>query len=188
MRRQATWRQVVDGKVAWSPGGKRRTRDRRAPLAERESEGVFALAVAVAPMTELRAHHTGVTVADLERAVEFYRDVLGFEVLDRFTVSGAAFSTGVGVEGATGRFAHLDGRGVRVELVEYEPEGDPAGGDSVDQPGVIHLGFEAGDVEGFHEALPDDVETLSDPQTTESGATILFLRDPEGNLIEVIEP
>jgi len=32
--------------------------------------------------TILRPHHTGIQVADLERSVQFYRDILGFEVGD----------------------------------------------------------------------------------------------------------
>lgn len=139
-------------------------------------------------MTELTAHHVGTTVTDLDRAVEFYRDVLGFEVLNRFTVSGESFATGVGVPDATGQFAHLDADGVRVELVEYDPEGESCTAQSVNQRGAKHLGFSVDDIEAFYEELPDDVETLSEPQTTSSGAQICFIRDPEENLIEVIEP
>ena len=140
-------------------------------------------------VTELTAHHVGTTVADLDRAVEFYRDALGFEVLDRFTVSGDSFATGVGVPDATGRFAHLDGNGVRVELVEYEPA-KAAGGDAddVNDRGAKHMGFAVDDVDAFYAGLPDDVETLSEPRTTSSGARILFVRDPEDNLIEMISP
>lgn len=133
------------------------------------------------------AHHYGVTVTALDRAVAFYRDVLGLDVLDRFTVSGEAFASGVGVDGATGRFAHLDAGSARVELVEYDPEGEETDGRPVNQPGAKHLGLAVEDAEAFHEELPDDVETISPPRTTESGATILFVRDPEGNLIELIE-
>lgn len=133
------------------------------------------------------AHHYGITVADLDRAVEFYRDVLGLDVLDRFTVSGPEFASGVGVDGASGNFAHLDAGSARVELVEYDPEGEDAAGGRVNRPGAKHLGLAVEDVEAFHAALPSDVETISAPETTESGATILFVRDPEGNLIEFIE-
>ena len=135
----------------------------------------------------LSVHHVGVTVADLDRAVEFYRGVLGLDVLDRFSVSGDAFSTGVGVDGATGNFAHLDADGARVELVEYEPEGDARGAATVNQPGAKHLGFAVDDLDRFYADLPTDVETVSEPQTTESGTRILFLRDPEDNLVEVVE-
>ncbi len=156
-------------------------------------------------VTELTAHHVGTTVTDLDRAVEFYRDALGFAVLDRFTVSGDSFAAGVGVPDATGRFAHLDGGGVlasdasqsssdssdgvRVELVEYDPAGEAGDGpDSVNDPGAKHMGFAVDDVDAVYESLPDDVETLSEPQTTSSGARILFVRDPEDNLIEIISP
>jgi catechol 2,3-dioxygenase-like lactoylglutathione lyase family enzyme len=138
-------------------------------------------------MTTLSAHHVGITVTDLDRAVEFYRDTFGLAVLDRFTVSGEGFSTGVGVPGATGQFAHLDADGVRVELIEYDPEGADAAAESVNQPGAKHLGLGVDDLDAFYEGLDDGVETLSEPQTTSSGAHILFVRDPEGNLIEVIE-
>jgi len=132
-------------------------------------------------------HHTGTTVADLDRAVEFYTEIFDLEVLAEFESSGENFSRGVGVENATGRFAHLDGDGTRVELVEYEPEGGEAVAESVNDRGAKHLGFGVDDVEAFHEALPDDVETVSPPQTSSTGTTILFLRDPEGNLVEVLD-
>ncbi|MFC6823617.1 VOC family protein [Halopelagius fulvigenes] len=138
-------------------------------------------------MTDLRAHHVGITVDDLDRSVEFYGDVLGFDVIDRFTVSGDAFATAVGVDGATGRFAHLDADGVRVELVEYDPAGEDVPTEEVNHSGAKHLGFAVDDIDSFHESLPSDVETLSEPQTTESGSRVCFLRDPESNLVEIIE-
>jgi catechol 2,3-dioxygenase-like lactoylglutathione lyase family enzyme len=132
-------------------------------------------------------HHTGTTVADLDRAVDFYTEVFDLELLAEFESSGENFSRGVGVANATGRFAHLDGDGTRVELVEYDPEGDEAVAESVNDRGAKHLGFGVDDVEAFYEDLPDDVETVSEPQTSSTGTTILFLRDPEGNLVEVLD-
>jgi len=132
-------------------------------------------------------HHVGTTVSDLDRAVDFYTEVFDIEVANRFTASGEAFSTGVGVPNATGQFAHLDGDGVVVELVEYDPEGDEAAAESVNDRGAKHLAFGVDDVEDFYENLPEDVETVSEPQTSSTGTTILFVRDPEGNLIEVLD-
>jgi len=133
------------------------------------------------------AHHVGVTVSDLNRAVEFYRDVFGLEMLDRFSVSGEAFATGVGVPDATGSFAHLDADGIRVELVEYDPDGENCAAETVSQTGAKHLGLAVDDLDAFYENLAEGVETISEPQTTASGTRILFVRDPEGNLIEVLE-
>ena len=135
----------------------------------------------------LAAHHVGITVRDLDRAVEFYRDVLGLGVLDRFTVSGPEFATAVGVEDATGSFAHLDADGARVELIEYDPEGEVLADEEINQPGATHIGLSTANVDDLYASLPARVETLSEPQTTESGSRILFVRDPEGNLVELIE-
>jgi len=133
------------------------------------------------------AHHFAVTVADLDRAVAFYRDVLELDVLTRFSVGGEAFETGVDVDGASADFAHMDAGDARIELVEYDPEGDARTNGRLNQPGATHLGLSVSDLDGVYADLPDDVETLSAPQTTESGTRILFLRDPDGTLIELLE-
>ncbi|MFP9191042.1 VOC family protein [Natrialbaceae archaeon A-CW1-1] len=140
-------------------------------------------------MPDLDTHHVGLTVADLESILPFYRNVLGLAVVDRFSVDGEAFSDAVDVPGATGTFAHLetDDGDVRIELVEYDPAADGGSADALNQSGAVHLGFAVSDLDTFYAGLPDDVETLSEPRTTASGTSILFLRDPEGNLIEVLE-
>ncbi|QFU83932.1 VOC family protein [Natronorubrum aibiense] len=137
--------------------------------------------------SEPSAHHVGITVSDLEETLPFYRDVLGLEVVDRFHVGGEAFSDAVGVEDARGEFAHLEAEGCRIELVEYEPEarGVPAAG--LNQPGATHVGLAVDDLEAVADALPEDVPTVSGPRTTESGTSIMFVRDPESNPVELLE-
>ncbi|WP_424014435.1 VOC family protein [Halorubrum xinjiangense] len=148
-------------------------------------------------MSDPTAHHVGITVADLDRAVEFYTTTFDLDVVAEFSVGGDAFAEAVAVEGAAAEFAHLDADGVRVELVTYDAA-DEAGDGPIDdagpvdrpklnRPGATHLGLSVDDVEAFYADLADDVETLSPPRTTESGTTVLFVRDPEGNLIEVLD-
>ncbi|WP_049915155.1 VOC family protein [Haloferax mucosum] len=138
-------------------------------------------------MTSLSAHHVGITVRNLEPMVEFYRDVLGFSVIDRFEVGGEAFAAAVDVADATGRFAHLDAGDVRVELVEYNPVGDDRPDSTLNQPGATHLGLSVPDVDAVIDEFPPGVETLSEPRTTASGTRIVFVRDPEGNLVELLD-
>lgn len=139
-------------------------------------------------MTALSAHHTAVTVSDLDRAEAFYREAFDLDVADRFEVSGEAFATAVGVDGAAGSFVHLDAGGTRIELVEFEPRGDPREDGRLDEPGTPHVGLETEDVDAVVADLPADAELVSEPQTTASGARVVFLRDPEGNLVELLEP
>jgi catechol 2,3-dioxygenase-like lactoylglutathione lyase family enzyme len=133
------------------------------------------------------AHHFGITVEDLDSAVAFYRDELGLELIERFSVSGEGFETGVGVPDAKADFAHLDLGDARLELVAYDPQGENRRGGSVNDAGAKHLGIGVESVRAVYESLSDAVETLSEPQTTASGSIICFVRDPEGNLIELIE-
>ena len=138
-------------------------------------------------MSDPTAHHVGITVADLDRAVDFYAETFDLDVVAEFSVGGDAFAEAVAVEGASAEFAHLDADGVRVELVAYDPDADPADEPELNRPGATHLGLSVDDVEAFYADLADDVETLSPPRTTESGTTVLFVRDPEGNLIEGLD-
>lgn len=132
-------------------------------------------------------HHTGVTVSGLGRSVEFYTEVLGCTVESRFSVAGDAFGTVVGSDGVSGRFVHLDGGGTRIELVEYDPADSPRDPATLPQPGGTHLAFAVDDVDAFVEGLPDGVDPLSEPRTTESGTRLVFVRDPDGNLVELLE-
>jgi len=136
---------------------------------------------------EPTAHHFAVTVSDLDRAVAFYRDVLGLDVLAEFAVGGDAFATGVGIDGASADFVHMDAGDARVELVEYTPEGEAHPKGQLNQPGATHLGLEVDDLDAVYESLSDDVATIAEPQTTESGTRILFVRDPDGTLVELLE-
>ena len=138
-------------------------------------------------MSDPTAHHVGITVADLDRAVEFYVETFDLDLLTEFSVGGDAFAEAVAVDDASAEFAHLDAGDAVVELVAYDPPGEATADPELNRAGATHLGLSVDDVEAFHDGLADDVETLSPPRTTESGTTILFVRDPEGNLIEVLD-
>ncbi|ADD03787.1 glyoxalase domain protein [Natrialba magadii ATCC 43099] len=143
-----------------------------------------------APSSQPEAHHVGITVDDLDTVLPFYRDVLGLSVVDEFSVAGDELATAIDVADASGTFVHLegqDGNGSRIELVSFEPAARDAPAAGLNQPGATHIGLQVGDLDSFYANLDDEVTTLSEPRTTDSGTTILFLRDPEGNLVEVLE-
>lgn len=138
-------------------------------------------------MTDPSLHHVGITVSDLDRATNFYTDTFDLTVAAEFTVDGEAFAEAVDVAGASAAFAHLDGNRTRVELVEYNPQGAALPERTLNRPGAVHIGLAVDDVEAFYADLDDAVETLSPPRTTESGTTICFVCDPDGNRIEVLD-
>ncbi len=139
-------------------------------------------------MLNLKGHHCGITVQDLETSLNFYKNKLGLNLINEFSVSGDAFSKGVNIEEANAKFAHFDCDRMILELVEYNPKGKTCSCTKLNQPGIQHIGLETEDILNFFKDLSDDVKTLSAPQKTETGAKILFIEDIENNLIEIIEP
>ncbi|UWG47082.1 Lactoylglutathione lyase or related enzyme [Halanaeroarchaeum sp. HSR-CO] len=139
-------------------------------------------------MVDRTPHHVGIAVANLDAVRAFYEQTFDFELVEEFTVTGEAFEKGIGADDATGQFARLSMGDVLLELVEYDPHGENRAAPAVTDRGAVHLAFEYDDVAAFYSTLDAAVETISEPVTTESGTTILFLRDPEGNLIELVSP
>ena len=92
-------------------------------------------------------HHVGIIVSDLDRSLRFYRDVLGFEVLEEVDlVAGEEVSTGVGLPDAQLSIVHLkagDGP-TRIELLHYlSPESRPLPHGSISNDiGVGHAAFQ----------------------------------------------
>lgn len=134
-------------------------------------------------------HHYGVTVSNLDESVAFYRDALGMPEADRAHFDDEAFGRFVGLEDVDVDIAFLDGGGCLVELLEYArpPGGDANEGVSNNDVGAAHVCFDVDDVESTYEDLSDDVEFVSRPQTLDNGAKVVYLYDPDGNVVELLE-
>jgi lactoylglutathione lyase len=69
-------------------------------------------------------NHTGISVADLDRAVSFFTEALGFSVRSIAPRDPAVVGAITGLGRAVVRIAYLDGPGHTIELLEYaEPAG-----------------------------------------------------------------
>ena len=114
-------------------------------------------------------NHVSFPVRDLERAVHFYRDVLGLEAIPRPDLPFPG--------------AWLAGSGIQVHLI-VPPEGAPLGSPPPSlNPLGGHVAFAIDDYDGVVAALHDaGIETL------EAGSEVgqLWVRDPDGHLIELI--
>lgn len=139
------------------------------------------------------ADHHSITVADLDRAVAFYRDVVGLEVVREGRIEAGnetsdVFSTLAGLPGVANRMAHLEIEpGVTLELFEYD---NPPGGRVPDYEAndirATHFCFTTNDLHELHAELKDQVAFVSEPVTFPTGTEAVYFRDPEGNLMEVL--
>ena len=135
------------------------------------------------------AHHYGVTVSDMETGLSFYRDTLGLSVGDRFDVESEAFSRFVGVDDADVELVFLEAAGCDIELIEYHnpPGGDANEGVANNDVGASHICLEVDDIQTLYDDLKDEVTFLSPPQTLDIGVTVVYMEDPDGNIVELIE-
>lgn len=140
-------------------------------------------------------HHTGYTVADLDRSVAFYRDLLGCEVLGINERKGGYLAAVVGYPDAHVRMAHLRVAGSPhiIELFQYlAPE--PAALELEPRKiGAAHLCFLVEDLEATYARLLEaGVDFISTPVDVDAGANAggraLYLRDPDGIPLELFQP
>ena len=139
--------------------------------------------------------HTGFTVRDLDRALAFYRDVLGMEVVFEQEKRGGYLAEIVGYPDAHVRMAHLQfpGGGHRVELFEYlhpTPQGDPGEPRDV---GITHVCLAVDDIGAlFERVVAAGASPLSQPVPVDTGANAggrgVYVRDPDGVLLELFQP
>jgi lactoylglutathione lyase len=117
--------------------------------------------------------HTRYRVADLEKTVAFYKNVLGLKETRRHT-SG---------RGSQLVFLKAPGSEEEIELCKFDQSGPVVVG-----PDLTHLAFEVDDLEKFAREAAAKGHPLSDgPHRTEGGSMIAFIDAPEGYEIELIQ-
>lgn len=117
--------------------------------------------------------HTRYRVADLEKSVSFYTEVLGLEEVKRSTSP----------RGSKLVFLKTPGSEELIELCQYD-----ASGPVIIGPDITHLAFEVSDMDAFAKHAADKGYPLSDgPIRTGSGSIIAFIDAPEGYEIELIQ-
>jgi len=149
-------------------------------------------------MSDLRGiHHTGYTVSDLDKSLEFYRDLLGLEVIATQEKEAGYLAAIVGYPDAHVRMAHLRVAGSEhvVELFEYlAPTGARPGSLEPCDVGTSHLCLLVDDLPSLYTRLVEvGVDTFVSPPVEvdtgiNAGGYALYLRDPDGIPVELFQP
>jgi lactoylglutathione lyase len=130
-------------------------------------------------------NHVGQVVVDLDRARRFYEEALGFEVERELKVSDQAAAPLLGVEPPLNLTALYLRRGAFVlELMVYERPGNPPAAERVmNEPGLTHLSVSVDDI---HAAADKAVEYGGQVVEESDIGAALFIRDPDGQLLELL--
>jgi catechol 2,3-dioxygenase-like lactoylglutathione lyase family enzyme len=143
--------------------------------------------------TAIRHHHTALHVTDMERSARFYVEGLGLARLKAWT-SGPYVGELYGRPDVKVKALMLStGDGTfNLELVQVE-DPPPAVNPSEAQPGTAHLAFTDIDLREVYarmtalgySALSEPVAPTSGPV---AGGLLIYLLDPDGNRVELIQP
>ena len=117
------------------------------------------------------AHHYSLDVSDIEVSRRFYGDLLGLSEIDRpdFGIPGAWYQAGP----------------VQLHVIQT-PDGVDVGTRApVLNPLAAHIAFE---IDSYERVEAELQEAGIDMQALGTRAGQIFVRDPDGNTIEFIEP
>ena len=142
-------------------------------------------------MMILETRHTGIVVQDMGKNIKFWQDIMGLKVVADFWEEGKFIDTVQRLKGVKLHMIKLvapDGTMVELLKDENHPTPPPARNKMCDR-GIRHIAFTVADVEKAWQAMTDNGhETLSSPTNSPDGrARLFFARDPEGNLLELVE-
>ena len=136
-----------------------------------------------------RVDHFSYTVGDIDRSLAFYAR-LGFEPVNRYAEAGPHVDRGAATENADMDIQLLrhGAHGTMLELIRYtrHPARRAAANNVV---GAAHMAFVVADMDSAYAALvADGVEFLSAPNTDQYGEKWVYMRDPDGIAVELMQP
>lgn len=136
-------------------------------------------------------HHAGVTVRDFEAAVSWYHQMFGFTLVTEMTLDQEQADMLAELYGQTGLSVRLGflatQSGAVLEIFEFRPMVDAA--PTVwHRPGYTHAAISVRDVAAHMVRLKArGVEFVTPEIQFTGGAHWAFCKDPDGNLVELID-
>nr|VFJ92615.1 MAG: Catechol 2,3-dioxygenase [Candidatus Kentron sp. LFY] len=122
----------------------------------------------------LKLHHVAVPVSDLDSAISFYSDVLGFHRIER-------------PDSLAGFGAWLQGYGFQIHLTEDRTFRGKKLTDNPTLPDSRHFCLFVDDIDGFREYLIRRKVTVGEIMEIAVDGHQFFVCDPAGNVIEITD-
>lgn len=138
-------------------------------------------------------HHIGIVISDLEKQFHFYRDLLGFTIVDNGLRGGKEVEISLAIPDAKYRMyrATAPNSDFFIQFLKFEnpmiEQKNKAG--SMNALGFNHIGFEVDDIDKMYNLLKKSgVVIISNPVIlNETGTKLFYARDPEGNTVEFFQ-
>ena len=137
----------------------------------------------------LGLHHVAIGVDDFDRALTFYTEALGFEVVQESEFDDdPGANAAIGLPGVNARMAMLKAGNAFVELWQYR---HPEPTDLRSRPcdyGYPHIALQVADIQTEYDRLSEHgMEFVGEVVHFGDAASAIYGRDPCGNIIELYE-
>lgn len=140
----------------------------------------------------MRFGHVSMVARDTDRLADFYKAVFGCQdIVQRWYMSGELVSRGNGVPNSEIYAARLSLPGVDglfLEIFQYKNIQDRPT-PPVNQPGYGHISFEVEDIHATFDTIIEAGGTalgkIADLGTAQAPVLCVYVRDPEGNVVEL---
>ena len=134
--------------------------------------------------------HIGIVVNNIEKALNFYNKILGFNVIKKTEEKSSFIDKILQMHDSkltTWKLEIPDGK--IIELLHFEKKGKVTNPIKANDVGITHFALTVENVDALYNCLMENnVEILSLPQTSpDLFAKVIFCRDYENNLIEFVE-
>ena len=142
---------------------------------------------------DVSLRHTGIVVQDLDAAIEFYGDLLGFVETARTDEAGRYLDAMLAVEDARVTTVKLNAPGGGgLELLKvHAPKTNGAAASSLTatRPGITHIALTVSDLDVLYDnLLRAGIAFNAPPQRSPDGKVkVTYCQDPEGNFVELVE-
>jgi catechol 2,3-dioxygenase-like lactoylglutathione lyase family enzyme len=146
----------------------------------------------MAVLTDVSFCHLVVGVTDMDRALVFYRDALGMEVVFESLISGEPFDAVLhATRKQEGRVVGGLLGGLMVELLSLGPRPDVSPGDAKPArrgiTGIHNMSLSVTDLDDTHRRIIAAGYTPDQDPFEIGGVRMFFVKDPDGTPVEFIE-
>lgn len=144
----------------------------------------------------LGIHHTAIATPNLDRLVRFYCDHLGFRKVDEsaWPLGSEESDAIMNLRGSSGSFALLAAHNTCLEIIQFHTaQGQPSDPNrSVNNSGITHICLGVRDLDAEYARLVAagmrfHCPPIKPQDTKHQGARATYGRDPDGNVIELLE-
>lgn len=140
-------------------------------------------------MAIIEFHQVSLCVADLDRSLRFYRDLLGCRLVAENAFWGEPACRALGVSARALRTALLARDGIRLELLCFADARPDHTGSAPDRIGLSHLSFVVDDLDATVQSLRDRGVEVVEATRADLGAGCVscLVRDPDGMAVLLLE-